>query len=994
MTALAHARTPFRLAKGGLIDRNAIFAFTLDGRSFTGLSGDTLASALLASGERLVARSFKYHRPRGIMTAGSEEPNALVELRSGARREPNTKATTIELYDGLDASTQNGWPSVKFDLRRVNSLFSPIIGAGFYYKTFMWPGKFWERVYEPLIRHAAGLGRASGLSDPDHYEHANAVCDVLIIGSGPAGLTAALVAARSGARVILCEEDFVLGGRLLGERQEVDGIPGAVWAQSAIAELKNSGGVRLMPRTTVFGSYDDGVFGAIERVSDHQPTPARYQPRQRLWRMMAKRTILASGAIERSIAFGGNDRPGVMMSAAVRTYANRFAVSAGQRVVIFTNNNDGWRTAHDLAFHGIEVAAVVDVRAVIPDDVKAGIAGRIVAGGVIVGTKGDRAVRAAIVQTPRGRQVIACDAVAVAGGWNPNLGLACHHGARPKWSEEIAAFVPGRNPEGMMVAGAAGGAMTLASCIAEGGRAARSVIETLGLKAAPSKLPQADDESFELQPIWHVAASVQKAFVDFQNDVTAADIALSAREGFRSVEHLKRYTTLGMATDQGRIANVVGLAMMVAFTDRSIAQTGTTTFRPPYTPVAIGALAGHHRGKAFRPIRRTPSHVWAEEQGAAFVETGAWLRAQYFPHKNDKDALEAVNREVRCVRTGVGFCDVSTLGKIELQGRDVGAFLDRLYINTFSTLQIGRARYGVMLREDGFVLDDGTVSRLSDERYFMTTTTANAARVFQHMQFCHQVLWPELDVQFVSATDQWAQFSVAGASVRKALREIVDPQFDIGNEALPYMAVGEITMCAGVLARLYRISFSGELAYEIGVPAKYGNAFARVLMRAGAPFGMVPYGTEALGVMRIEKGHISTNELDGRTTARDLRLGRMMSSKKDYIGRVLAGRPALLEPDRMILVGCKPTRPRELLRAGAHVVPLKSEINAENDHGVMSSVAFSPSLKHWIGLGLLRRGLERVGERVWAVDPVRNNNVEVEICEPCFIDPKGERLRV
>jgi heterotetrameric sarcosine oxidase alpha subunit len=992
MTSPPNAPARFRLATGGLIDRSAALAFTLDGRPLRGLSGDTLASALLASGERVVGRSFKYHRPRGVVTAGSEEPNALVELRSGSRREPNTKATTIELYDGLEAATQNAWPSVNFDLRRVNSLFSPVVGAGFYYKTFMWPAAFWERVYEPLIRRAAGLGRAAALPDPDHYEHANAACDVLVIGSGPAGLAAALAAARSAARVIVCDEDFMLGGRLLSERQEIDGRSGAAWARSALAELIDLPDVRLMPRTTVFGCYDDGVYGALERVSDHRPAPAAHQPRQRLWRVVAKRTVLAAGAVERGIVFGGNDRPGVMMSAALRTYANRFAVAAGHRAVIFTNNNDGWRTARDLRLHGVEVAALVDARPAIPDTIMADFDGRIIRGGAIIGTKGGRAVRAATIETPSGRETIACDVIAVAGGFNPNLGLACHRGSRPLWREEIAAFVPGAAPRGMTIAGAAGGAMTLAACLNEGNRAGRAAIDALGLKACADKPPKADDESFAVQPLWHVAASIQKAFVDFQNDVTAADVALAAREGFRSVEHLKRYTTLGMATDQGRTANVAGLAMMAALTGRSIPETGTTTYRPPYTPVAIAAFAGHHRGKAYRPTRRTPSHAWAEQQGAVFVETGPWLRAQYFPHAGEKE-FETISREVRAVRAGVGFCDVSTLGKIELHGPDVGAFLDRLYVNTFSTLPVGRARYGLMLREDGFALDDGTVSRLAHDRFFMTTTTANAGRVLQHMQFCHQVLWPELDVQFASATDQWAQFSVAGPNARKALQAIIDPQCDIANEAFPYMAAGEITACGGVAARLYRISFSGELAYEIGVAARYGDALARILMQAAAPFGMVPYGTEALGVMRIEKGHIAGNELDGRTTARDLGLGRMMSTKKDYIGRVLAARPALLQPDRMSVVGFKPTNPLQRLRAGAHFVPANAEIGADNDQGVMTSVAFSPSLEHWIGLGLLQRGPQRTGERVWAVDPVRNNNVEVKICAPCFIDPKGERLR-
>jgi methylglutamate dehydrogenase subunit C len=994
MTAPSNVSGSLRLPKGGLIDRSAPLPFTLDGRNFSGFAGDTLASALLASGQRLIGRSFKYHRPRGVLTAGSEEPNALVELRSGARREPNAKATAIELYQGLEANTQNAWPSVYFDLRRVNSLFSPVIAAGFYYKTFMWPASFWERIYEPLIRHAAGLGRAAGGPDPDHYEHANAFCDVLVVGSGPAGLAAALAAGRSGARVIVCEEDFVFGGRLLSDQQEVDGAPGAQWASSTIAELSDSPDVRLMPRTTVFGCYDSGVYGALERVSDHRPVPTPHQPRQRLWRIMAKRAVLATGAVERPIVFGGNDRPGVMMSAAVRTYSNRFAVAAGRRVLVFTNNNDGWRTAHDLRSNGIDVVAVVDTRSAVSDAVAADFDGQVLLGAAIIGTKGGRSVRTALVQTARGRQAIACDAIAIAGGWNPNIGLACHHGARPKWREDIAAFVPSVVRGGMDVAGAANGAMTLAACLKAGTSAGQEAVRSLGFGVASYDPPTAHDEDFEVQPTWHVADSVQKAYVDFQNDVTATDVMLAAREGFRSVEHLKRYTTLGMATDQGRTANVAGLAMMAALTGRSIPETGTTTYRPPYTPVAIGAFAGPHRGTAFRPIRRTPSHDWAQEQGAVFTEVGPWLRAQYFPLAEEDDWLATVNREVRSVRESVGVCDVSTLGKIELRGSDVGLFLDRLYINTFSTLLAARARYGIMLREDGFVLDDGTVSRLAEDCFFLTTTTANAGRVFQHMQFCHQVLWPALDVQFVSVTDQWAQYSIAGPNARKVLQAIVDPQFDISNEAFPYMAAGQITVCGGVPARLYRISFSGELAYEVGVPAGYGVSFARVLMRAGAPHDIVPYGTEALSVMRIEKGHIAGNEIDGRTTAYDLGLARMTSTKKDYIGRVLADRPALKDPERMRIVGLKPSDPTKRLRAGAHLLPLNANKTAERDQGVVTSVAFSSSLGHWIGLGLLQQGPERVGHRILATDPVRDSDVEVEVCPPCFIDPAGERLRV
>jgi heterotetrameric sarcosine oxidase alpha subunit len=980
-----------RLPSGGLINRSQPLRATFDGGVIDGYAGDTLASALLANGTKLVGRSFKYHRPRGIFTAGSEEPNALVELRQGARREPNTRATTIELYDGLEAASQNRWPSLRFDVLALNSLLSPFLGAGFYYKTFMWPPAFWERVYEPLIRRAAGLGRAADVADPDHYEHANIFCDVLVVGAGPSGLAAALAAGRSGARVILCDEDFALGGRLLSERHEIDGMSGHLWAARAVEELKSLPEVRLMPRTTVFGVYDGGTYGAVERISDHLPVPLAHQPRQRLWRIVARRTVLAAGAMERGVVFGGNDRPGIMLASAMRTYVNRFAAAPGQRVAVFTNNDDGWRTATDLAAEGIEVAAIIDSRPQPPAHLSHEINGaRIILGGEVFATTGGTSLRSISVRTASGSETIAIDALGVSGGWNPNVHLTCHRGGRPVWNEKIAAFVPG--PSGLSVAGAANGSMTLARCLAEGDEAGRLAAIDAGFSTTAAELPIADDEPCTLSPLWHVAGA-KKAFVDLQNDVTADDIAVSEREGFRSVEHLKRYTTLGMATDQGKTANVNALAIMAGLTGRSIAETGTTTFRPPYTPVSIGALAGHHRGKDFRPTRLTPSHAWAEEQGAVFVEAGPWMRAQYFPRPGERDWLETVSREVSTVRSAVGFCDVSTLGKIDVQGPDAGAFLDRLYINTFSTLPVGRARYGVMLREDGFVLDDGTISRFADDNFFVTTTTANAARVFQHMQFCLQALWPQLDVQLASATEQWAQFSVAGPRARDTLARIVDAPFDIGNEAMPFMAVAELTVCGGVTARLYRISFSGELAYEIGVPARYGDALIRKLMEAGAECGIAPYGTEALSVMRIEKGHPAGNELDGRTTARDLGLGRMTSTKKDCIGGVLAGRPALTDPERPTLVGFKPVDQQARLRAGAHLIPMVAAPLAANDLGVVTSVAFSPSLSHWIGLGLLAGGQKMFGRRVRVVDPVRNGNVEVEVCAPCFIDAAGERLR-
>jgi sarcosine oxidase subunit alpha len=944
----------------------------------------------VANGVRLFGRSFKYHRPRGILTFGSEEPNALVELRTGARREPNTRATTAELYEGLVAASQNRWPSLARDIGAVNDWLSRFLVAGFYYKTFMWPAKFWEAVYEPLIRRAAGLGHVAGAEDPDHYEKAFAHCDVLVIGVGPAGLMAALAAGRAGARVIVCDEDFRLGGRLLAERYEINGRPGAEWAEEVETELASMPDVRIMRRTTVTSVFDHGQYAAIERVNDHLPVPPEHEPRQRLWKIVAKRCVLAAGAHERAIAFGNNDRPGVMMASAFRGYINRYAAAPGKRIAVFTNNDDGWRTAADAHAAGIEIAAVIDARAEPPGEFEAlGI--NAIIGAQVTHVHGRLGVEAIdVIQNGRTMK-IACDTLAVSGGWNPAVHLTCHLGGKPVWNEKIAAFVPGAAPPGMHVAGAANGALTLAQCLTSGMAAGAMAAVERGYPMASISLPRADDKPASITPLWHVTDSRAKAFVDFQNDVTVSDIALADREGFSAVEHLKRYTTLGMATDQGKIANVTGLAILAELSGRSISQVGTTTYRPPYVPVSFGAMTGHHRGRDFRPIRLTPSHAWAEEQGAVFVETGAWLRAQYYPRAGEKDWLETVNREVTTTRGSVGVCDVSTFGKIEIEGADAAVFLDRVCANTFSTLPVGKARYALLLREDGFAMDDGTVARLAPERFVMMSTTANAVRTMQHLEFCHQVLWPTLDVQLVSVSEQWAQFAIAGPRARDVLRKLIDEKYDVSGNALPHLGAREVTI-GGVGARLYRLSFSGELAYEFAVPARYGDAMIRAIMTAGEEFGIVPYGTEALGVMRIEKGHVSGNEINGQLTARDLGLGRLVSAKKDCIGRVMAQRPALLAEDRPALAGFRPVNRKARLRAGAHFIPIGAAAKVAHDEGYMTSVAFSPMLGHWIGLGVIARGPQRIGERVRAYDPVRKGDVEVEICRPVFFDSEGARL--
>jgi methylglutamate dehydrogenase subunit C len=986
-----------RLHGEGAIQHDRPLSFTFDGKSYTGYLGDTLAAALLASGVRLVGRSFKYHRPRGILTAGSEEPNALVELRSGARREPNTRATVAELFEGLEARSQNCWPSLAWDLGAINSLLSPVFVAGFYYKTFMWPAAFWERVYEPAIRRAAGLGRASLEADPDTYEKAFAFCDVLVIGGGPAGLAAALAAGRTGARVILCDEDFLAGGRLNGDSREIDGDSGAFWAKQALAELRSLPDVRVMTRTTVFGVYDSNTCGALERVADHLAVPRPHQPRQRLWKIVAARTVLAAGAVERPIVFGGNDRPGVMLASAVRTYANRFKVTPGRNVAVFTTTDDGWKTCFDLVRAGVDVPVVIEARQQISPGLLAQAersSVRLMLGAHVVGTHGGaRGLSAISVRDRDGRVTrVSVDTLAVSGGWTPNTALTTHLGGRPRWSDTHNTYLPGDLPRSMTVAGAAAGELSLTGALRSGMAAGLEAAQSCGYQSQAGKLWRADDEGVEAAPLWFVANSRGKAFVDFQHDVTPDDIALAAREGFQSAELLKRYTTLGMATDQGKTANLNAHAIMAALTQRVTADLGTITARPPYTPVAIGAFAGHHRGKDFRPSRLPASHTWAQERGAVFVEAGQWLRAQWYPVAGETDWLTSVVREVNGVRNGVGVCDVSTLGKIDVQGSDAAVFLDRVYTNLFSTLPVGKVRYGLMLREDGIVMDDGTAALIESGHYIVSTTTVNAAKVMQHLEHARQVLWPELDVQLASITEQWAQYAIAGPKSRELLERLLGDALDVSNDAFPYLACAEFRW-QGRPARLFRISFSGEMAYELAVSAGRGDAVIRAIMATGESLGVVPYGTEALGVMRIEKGHVAGNELNGTTTADDLGLGKLLSKKKDFIGRVLAGRSGLTAPGRPVLVGVRPVNRGARLHAGAHFLDVGAAATLANDQGFLSSVAFSPTLGHWIGLGFLSRGAARVGERIRAHDPLRSGDTEVEVTSPAFYDPAGERLK-
>ncbi|SJM30304.1 sarcosine oxidase subunit alpha family protein [Mesorhizobium delmotii] len=974
-----------RLA-GGLVDRSQILNFTFDGKRYQGHPGDTLASALLANGVRLMGRSFKHHRPRGVLSAGSEEPNALVELRSGARQEPNTRATVAELFEGLVARSQNRWPSLSFDALAVNDLLSPFFTAGFYYKTFMWPKAFWEKLYEPAIRKAAGLGSLSMQADPDAYDKGFLHCDLLVIGGGPAGLAAALTAARSGARVILADEDFRLGGRLLAETDALDGAPATDWISALEAEFESLPNIRVMRRTTVFGVFDHGIYGAVERVSDHLPEPGD-KVRQTLWRITAKRVILAAGATERPIAFADNDRPGIMLAGAMRAYANRWAACPSKTVAVFTNNDDGHRTARDLASKGVHVAAVIDARP------EARISGDhwVIAGGMVTGSRGRLGLTAIEVSANGRREWIECGALGVSGGWNPNVHLTSHHRGQPVWNEPLQAFLPSEDgPAGLVPAGAGAGHFSTAQTLRSGAEAALRTLNELGIAAAMPVLPRAEESRYGIAPIFHVPGK-KRAWLDFQNDVTVKDIKIAHAENMRPVEHLKRYTTLGMATDQGKTSNVTGLAVMAELTGSTIPETGTTIFRPPYTPVTISVLGGGDIGPHFQPRRLTPTHQWAEAQGAVFVETGQWMRAEYFPRRGETHWRQSVDRETKAVRSAVGLCDVSTLGKVDVQGTDAGKFLNRVYSNVVDTLKVGRVRYGLMLREDGFAYDDGTCARLAEDHYVVTTTTANAGLVYRNMDFARQCLWPELDVQIISTTDAWAQIAVAGPKSRVLLARIAD-EFDLSNEAFPFMACAELTVCSGLRARLFRISFSGELAYELAVPARYGHALMERLVQSGFDLGVTPYGVEALSVLRVEKGHVGGAELNGQTTAAMLGLGKMVSQKKDSIGAIMSRREGLVA-DMRRLVGLQPVEHEGKVIAGSHLFAEGAAQNLDTDQGWITSACYSPHVGSMIGLGFLENGDERIGEVVVAANPVEGESERLRIVPAHFVDPEGARLR-
>jgi sarcosine oxidase subunit alpha len=991
----------FRLKTGGAhVTRERILTFRFDGRTLEGYEGDTLASALIASGRKLVGRSFKYHRPRGVFSAGVEEPNALVELRTGARQEPNSRATMVELFDGLEASSQNRWPSLRHDVMAVNDRVSPLLSAGFYYKTFMEAGQAGWHFAEKFIRRAAGLGRGTHLPDPDRYERQNTFCDLLVVGAGPAGLMAALTAARAGLRVILADENVHPGGRVFEESGQIDGLAPAAWALR-MAEALQASGVRLMTRTSVYGYFDGNVLGAVERVGDHLAEPPVFRPRQRHWTIHARRVVLATGAIERPLVFTGNDTPGVMLASAGLAYARRFGVAVGRSVIVFSNNDGGARTALALHELGVPVKAVVDCRRAIDAALaeRLGERGiRLETGAVVAATKGRKALASVEIRgfdPETGRlgdngMHPACDTLLVAGGWTPSVHLASQAGGSPVFDETLHAFVPGTPREAWVACGACSGHLDLAACLRSGREAGATVALALGGgEVEPPPLPELSGVAdAELPaPVFEVPACGRgKRFVDLQHDVTADDIALANREGFSSVEHVKRYTTLGMAADQGKTSNVNAIALLARERGLATSGVGTTRFRMPWTPVAIGTLAGRETGGRLAPVRRTPLHDWHLEQGAEMMAAGRWMRPRAYIRPGET-LEQAYVREARAVRASVGLVDVSTLGKIDVQGPDAAAFLDRIYANPMARLAVGKARYGVMLREDGILFDDGTAWRLSDTRFLVTTTTANAAAVLAHMEHCLEILWPELHVNVTSVTDRHAVMAIAGPASRAVLASALG-EGDVSARACPPMGIvrGRI---ADVPVMIARLSFSGELAYEVCCNWNDGPGVWKALLAAGANDAITPYGMEALGALRIEKGHITGAEMDGRTTLADLGLGRMASRRKPYIGSAMLDREALADPGRPVLVGLV-SQDGSPIRTGSHLT-LSGEAASL---GHVTAMTYSPVVGTHIALALLAGGRERVGDTLEAVFPLKGEKVRVKVTEPCFHDPEGNLLNV
>jgi sarcosine oxidase subunit alpha len=993
--------TAFRLSNSGRLGAARTARFSFDGRAFEGRQGDTLASALLANGIHLVGRSFKYHRPRGILSAGSEEPNALVGVhRDAARKTPNVRATVQELYDGLTAVSQNRWPSLSLDIGAVNNLGAPFFSAGFYYKTFMWPKAAWKHLYEPQIRNAAGLGTAPDQPDPDHYASRHAHCEVLVVGGGAAGLAAALAAAETGVRVILCDEQAGFGGALHFETgATIDGQSGWDWAQAAVAKLSSMDNVRVLPRTTAFGYYAQNMVGLVERVTEHLATPGPDLPRERLWRVRAGRVVIATGAIERHMVFADNDRPGIMLASAARTYLNHYGVGVGQNVGVYTANDSAYGAALDLHKAGVKVAAIVDLR----DDPKgeaieaaraAGI--EVMTGHAVTKTGGRLRVSSMSVAPRQGgtERSIAVDALLVSSGWTPSVHLFSQSRGKLSFDAARQIFLPGTAAQDCISIGACNGTETLADTVAEALSAGATAAQASGGKKGKAiKLGAATTESWSGGMSGSAPGAepdkIVKAFVDFQNDVTAKDIGQAVREGMRSIEHVKRFTTNGMATDQGKTSNLHGLAIASEILGKPMPEVGLTTFRAPFTPVTFGAIVGHSRAALFDPTRRTPTHSWAEEQGAVFEDVGQWKRAWYFPRAGE-DMHKAVARECRTVRQSAGVFDASTLGKIEVVGPDAATFMELLYTNPWQKLGVGRCRYGIMLREDGFVMDDGVVGRLAEDRFHVTTTTGGAARVLHHMEDYLQTEFPHLNVWLTSVSEQWAVVAVQGPKAREIVAPLVEG-IDISDDAMPHMSVREGKVC-GVPARLFRMSFTGERGFEINVPADYGRAVWEAVWAEAQKHDACAYGTETMHVLRAEKGFIIVGqETDGTMTPHDLGLDWAIGSKKaDFVGIRGLKRPDLVAPGREQLVGLKTKDPKTVLEEGAQIVADPNQPVPMKMIGHVSSSYWSENCGRSIALALVENGRSLVGSTLHV--PMPGTVIEVEVTSPVFFDEKGDRV--
>jgi sarcosine oxidase subunit alpha len=1001
---------PYRLASGGsLIDRARNVHFSFDGKQMMGFAGDSLASAVLANGQRLFGRSFKYHRPRGVVGLGSEEMNALVGVGDGARHEPNLRATQVELHDGLTAVSQNRWPSLSFDVGAINNQFSRYIPGGFYYKTFMWPQAFWKHVYEPFIRRAAGLGKAAEGRDPDSYEHMHVHCDVLVVGGGIAGLVAAEAAAASGARVVLADENAQLGGiadltaGIIGEAAIADTVPDAV---TRLAAMDN---VHLLTRTTVVGHFHHNYLMAVERVADHDPALARSgAPRHRLWKIRASRVILATGAIERPIAFANNDKPGIMLATAARGFVSRYGVAPGQSGVVFTNNDDAYLTAFALKKAGVMVR-VADSRMRPEGDLpKRAIADgiEVLTGSIISaveGSLGVSAVKIASYRPGQGRVItekkVDCDFVAMSGGFNPALHLWCHNGGKIKFDDTLASFRPDTHADAMSAVGACNGTMSVADTLAEAhatGEAAGKAVRPKS-KASKFKAPAVTEpKRGPMEPLWFAPATGKynegnKHFIDFQNDVTAADLELAQREGYESVEHTKRYTTFGMATDQGKTSNLNGLGILSEATGKSIPEIGVTTFRPPYTPFSFGSIAGQNTRDLFLPVRRTPIYHWHVEHGAVFEPVGQWRRAYTYP-KMGEDKHAAINREILSVRNKVGLLDASTLGKIELKGPDAAEFLDRMYTNMMSTLKPGRCRYGLMMNELGFLMDDGVAVRFADDHFLVHTTSGGADRIAAWFEEWLQTEWTQYRVFVTPVTEQWAQFAIAGPKAREVLAKL-SPDFDISHESFPHMSYKAGTL-GGYPVRVYRISFSGELSFEVATPSNGGRGLWEEIVSAGAEFGLEAYGTEALHVLRAEKGFIVIgDETDGTTTPGDVGLDGLVSKKKaDFIGKRSLEQAHLKAAGRKQLVGLLTEDPNEVLPDGAHAVRHVKDKPPMETIGHVTSTYHSPTLGRSIAMALIKDGRNRMGETLSF--PIEGKEIRAKVTDPVFYDKEGARQNV